>query len=150
MIQPHASYQLDDSFARVDFPRLHAWLNGTYWAEGRPLEMVEKSARHSAVVIGAYDADGKQVAFARVVSDRTTFAWIADVYVDEAHRRKGIALAMTRFALAHPEFQTVNKWFLATRDAQDVYARAGFKVVDRPQNLMWIGPGLLNVAPAPR
>jgi GNAT superfamily N-acetyltransferase len=145
MIRPYASYQIDDSSDRVDFPRVQAWLNGTYWAQGRSREMIEKSARNSAVVIGVYEGDGQQVAFARVVSDCTTFAWLADVYVDGAHRRKGIALAMTRFALAHPELQTVNKWFLATRDAHNIYAQAGFKVVDRPENLMWLGPGIATV-----
>jgi GNAT superfamily N-acetyltransferase len=150
MIQQHGLYQIDDSRDRVDFPRLTTWLNGTYWAQGRSQEIVERSARYSAVVIGAYVSnDGGQVGFARVVSDCTTFAWIADVYVDEAHRRKGLALALVRFALAHPELQPVNKWFLATRDAQDVYLKAGFKVVDRPQNLMWIGPGALSMYEPP-
>src|SRR5437762_19427 len=83
--------QIDDRFERVDFARVHAWLSGTYWAQGVSQHNVEKAARNSAIVVGAY-LDSEQVGYLRVVSDKTTFAWVGDVFVDERHRRKGVAL----------------------------------------------------------
>ena len=137
MISRHGDHEIEESRARFQFSRVHAWLRETYWAHDIEREKVERAFANSALIVGAYRAD-EQVGCLRVVSDKTTFAWIADVYVDEPHRRKGLALAMTRFALAHPELQGLRKWMLGTRDAHPVYAAAGFKVVDKPQNLMWL------------
>src|SRR5437867_4761470 len=106
MIQPHGQYDMDDDLRRIDFARVHNWLTGSYWSPGVSLQIVERAARNSSLVIGAY-LDSLQVGYARVVSDRTTFAWICDVFADEAHRRHGIARAMLSFALAHPEHQNL-------------------------------------------
>ena len=137
MITRHGDYEIDDSRSRFDLPRVHRWLTSTYWSAGVTLEKVTRAHENSALIVGAYLAD-QQVGCLRVVSDKTTFAWLGDVFVDESHRRKGLALAMTKFALAHPEFQGLRKWMLATRDAHPIYAAAGFKVVDKPQTLMWL------------
>lgn len=137
MVRRHDVYEIDDDLARVDFARVQGWLSRTYWNEGVSREVVERAARYSAMVVGAY-ADGVQVGYLRVVSDRTSFAWVADVYVEEGHRRRGLALAMVRFAVEHPEYSLVRKWMLGTRDAQGVYAKVGFRVVDKPQNLMYL------------
>jgi GNAT superfamily N-acetyltransferase len=76
-----------------------------------------------------------------VVSDKTTFAWVGDVFVDEAARGKGVARAMVRFLQEHPELQGLRRWMLATRDAHGVYEGLGFRVVDRPELLMHWRPG---------
>ena len=138
MITRHDEYEIDDCRERFDMRRVCEWLSGTYWWGGSAqLEKVQRAHDNSALIVGAY-FNNEQVASLRVVSDKTTFAWIGDVFVDPAHRRKGLALAITRFTLAHPEFQGLRKWMLATRDAHAVYAAAGFKPVDKPQTLMWL------------
>ncbi len=101
--------------------------------------MVERAARHSSLLVGAYH-QGLQVSYLRVVSDRTTFAWICDVWVDEAHRRRGIARAMVRFALAHPEHQRLRRWLLATTNAHGVYQAVGFEPLAEPHKWMTYRP----------
>jgi GNAT superfamily N-acetyltransferase len=127
MIRSHADYEIDDSFARHDFTTVHRWLSETYWwqSPSLPREKLERGARHSALTIGVYHGN-QQVGFARVVSDTIRFGWIADVYVAPAHRKQGLARAMVRFALDHPQLKEVNKWLLATKDAHGVYAALGF------------------------
>jgi ribosomal protein S18 acetylase RimI-like enzyme len=127
---------------RVDFARVQRWLSGTYWSPGVAQEKVERAARHSALVIGAYDIanDGVQVGYMRVVSDCTTFAYLCDVYVDEAYRGRGIAQAMVRYALEHPEYQGLRRWMLATRDAHEVYRGLGFETLPNPERWMALFP----------
>ena len=139
---------MDDDVARVDFARVHRWLDGTYWAAGRSRDRVEKSAKFSSLVVAAY-FDDEQVGFTRVVSDRVTFAWVADVYVDESHRGKGIARAMVRFALNHPEHREIRRWVLRTRDAHGVYAALGFGPYDDPETFMQLRPTNADGSPLP-
>ncbi|HVT80024.1 MAG TPA: GNAT family N-acetyltransferase [Phycisphaerae bacterium] len=125
MIVLHDKYEIDDAILRVDFPAVTAWLAASYWSPGILQARVEQGARNSTLVIGTY-RDGKQVAFARVVSDTTRFAYLSDVIVDAAQQGKGIARAMVQFALTHPALAGVEKWFLRTEDAHGVYAPLGF------------------------
>jgi GNAT superfamily N-acetyltransferase len=137
MILRHDDYEIDDSITRQDFDLVFGWLRTTYWWQyGLTREKVERGARHCALVVGAYlDGDG-QVAYARVVSDTIRFAWIADVYVAPAHRDKGLARAIVRFALDHPALSDVHVWLLGTRDAHGVYAPLGFARVPDQNNFM--------------
>jgi GNAT superfamily N-acetyltransferase len=120
---------------RVDFDTVHSWLTTAYWSEGIDRPSVERAARNSSLVVGAFDGD-TQVAYLRVVSDRTRFAWLCDVFVAESHRGRGIAKAMVRYALDHPEHQSLRRWLLATRDAHGVYAECGFIPLPEPQRWM--------------
>ena len=123
----------------MDFPRVHGWLTTTYWSPGIALEKVERAAGHSALVIGAFE-DGVQVGYVRVVSDQTTFAWVCDVFVDEAFRGRGIARAMVAFAMADENLQGLRRWVLATTDAHGVYAALGFQPIPNPERWMaWLG-----------
>jgi GNAT superfamily N-acetyltransferase len=124
---------------RVDFERVHGWLSSSYWSPGVAREKVQRAAQNSSLVVGAY-MDGAQVGYLRVVSDKATFAWICDVYVDEAHRGNGIARAMVNYALKHPEHQRLRRWLLATADAHGVYAECGFKPLDNPERWMFLRP----------
>jgi hypothetical protein len=87
------------------------------------------------VISAFHKPTGAQAAFARVVSDKTRFAYLCDVWVDQPHRKKGLARAMVRLALDHPDFQTV-KWLLATLDAHSVYAELGFTPLPDPERWM--------------
>ena len=133
------SYEIAEGLERVDFERVHGWLTNTYWSPGVSREKVERAARNSSLVVSAHDGSG-QTGYLRVVSDRATFAWICDVYVDESHRGRGIARSMVRYALAHQEHQGLRRWLLATADAHGVYAACGFKPIDNPERWMFLRP----------
>lgn len=134
-----AKYEIVEGLARVDFERVHGWLTNTYWSPGVSRVKVERAARNSSLVVNAHGESG-QAGYLRVVSDRATFAWICDVYVDEPHRGNGIASAMVRYALAHPEHQGLRRWLLATADAHSVYAGCGFRPIDNPERWMFLRP----------
>jgi GNAT superfamily N-acetyltransferase len=135
----HHEYEIDDDPARPDFARVYTWLTNSYWSPGITRERVELAAAGSSLVVGAY-LDDVQVGYLRVVSDRATFAWIADVFVDPDHRGKQIANAMLRFALEHPEHQQLRRWILATRDAHEVYSQVGFIPLPHPERFMILKP----------
>ena len=115
--------------ARLDLDRVHGWLAASYWSPRVRRDIVETAFAHS-LVAGAYDERGVQRGVARAVTDHATFAYLADVFVDEAARGRGVARAMVRALLADPRTQTVRRWSLATRDAHGVYAALGFAPVD--------------------
>ncbi len=113
----------------MDVDVIHGYLRRSYWAEGIRREVVEASIGGS-IVLGAFDTrDGSQVAFARAVTDRATFAWLCDVFVLEEHRGAGISKRLVETMLAHPDIATVRRWCLATRDAHRLYTRFGFTPV---------------------
>src|SRR6266404_4729489 len=92
MHRTHNSYEITDDQSRLDFALIHSWLTETYWSTGITRPKVEQAARHSTLVVSAYVGGGavkRQVGYCRVVSDRTRFAWLADLFVDSNHRGKG-------------------------------------------------------------
>ncbi|HKW94285.1 MAG TPA: GNAT family N-acetyltransferase [Methylomirabilota bacterium] len=120
--------------ARLDLDTVHGFLTGSYWAGGIPREVVERSIRHS-ICFGAYDG-GRQVGFARVISDRATFAYVADVFVLDSHRGRGIGKQIMACATSHPELQKLRLWTLFTRDAHELYRQYGFRDARHPDRLM--------------
>lgn len=138
MTTTHNDYLISDERERLDMVRVHQWLSNTYWSPAVAFERVNKAMEHSALVLGAY-LDGIQVGYMRLVSDFTTFAWVADVYVDEAHRGRGVGKAMVAEAMKHPAFADVHRWCLATRDAHAVYRALGFGPLKHPAHFMWVG-----------
>ena len=129
-------YRLSDDLTRIDFEKVTGWLAATYWVPGIGREEVERAARHSSLVVGAFTDDGEPAGYARVVSDKTRFAYLMDVFVAEYHRRKGLGQALVKFAMAHPEHLSVYQWLLATRDAHPVYGSVGFKPLAHPERWM--------------
>ena len=120
------AFELSGDPRRLDVPRLLGWLVATYWADDLDLARLLRSIQ-GAYVVGAYDANGTQVGFARAVTDGETFGWLADVYVDERARGCGIARALARFLVEHPRLSRLRRWMLGTRDAHAVYAPLGFE-----------------------
>lgn len=118
-----------------DFVVIQRWLSGTYWSPGISCARVEKGFRASTLCIGAFE-QGRQVGVARCVSDTTRFAYIADVYVDEAFRGKGIAREMVKRLIEHPLVADTDKFYLHTVDAHRVYERLGFKLFPHPERVM--------------
>jgi len=96
---------------------------------------VERSIAHS-LNFGVYSTTEGQVGFARVITDRATFAYLADVFVIEAHRSKGLSKLLMQAIMAHPELQGLRRWLLATWDAHGLYAQFGFKPLEKPERIM--------------
>ncbi len=128
-------YELDSDIKRMQFDLIHSWLTATYWSPGIAHDRVVRAAENSSLLVGIFQS-GRQVGYLRVVSDRTTFAWLCDVYVMNAHRGKGLAKAMVRFALADPEHQGLRRWLLATQDAHAIYEACGFTPLALPERWM--------------
>jgi GNAT superfamily N-acetyltransferase len=120
--------------ARLDLETVHGFLTGSYWAEGIPRETVERSIRHS-ICFGAFDGE-RQVGFARVISDRATFAYVSDVFVLDSHRGRGIGRQIMTAVTTHPELQNLRLWTLFTRDAHGLYRQVGFREARHPDRLM--------------
>ncbi len=127
----HDGYLVSDDPARVDINAVHAFLSRSYWAEGIPHETVARSVKNS-LCFGVYTTAGAQVGLARVVSDYATFAWLADVYVLDAHRGRGLAKALMRAVTSHPKLQGLRRFQLVTRDAHSLYASFGFAPLALP------------------
>jgi GNAT superfamily N-acetyltransferase len=117
---------ISDDLVRFDFAVGHRWISQeSYWAEGIAFSVFERALRNS-LPVGVYAASGVMVAMARVVTDRATFAWIDDVFVDPARRGAGLGKAMMAYVIAHPDLQHLRRKILATRDAHTLYAKFGF------------------------
>lgn len=122
----------DPSLLEID--RIHAFLRKSYWAEGVPRDVVARSTENS-IPFGLYDAD-HQVGFARAITDRTTFAYVADVYVETEHQRRGLGKLQMRAVMAHPDLQGLRRWMLATNDAHGLCRQCGFSELGHPQRWM--------------
>ena len=120
--------------ARHDVDVIHGFLSQSYWAAGIPRETVERSIRHS-ICFGAFD-EGRQVGFARVITDRATYAYVADVFVLPSHRGRNIGKRLMACITSHPELQNLRLWTLFTRDAHGLYRQYGFQDARYPDRLM--------------
>lgn len=127
-------YQLSNDTARMDVAAIHAFLSTSYWSPGVPLDVVARAVRHS-VCAGIFLADA-QVAFGRAVTDQATFAYLADIYVLEAHRGRGLAQRIVAALLSRPELQGLRRLMLVTRDAHRLYGKYGFTALARPERVM--------------
>ena len=126
--------ELSDDTARLDMARVHGWLTTSYWTPGIARAVVEKAIAGSHC-LGAY-ADGEQIGFARAITDHATFAWIADVWVDEPVRGRGLGRRMVQWFLDHPDLAGIRRIALGTADAHGVYAALGFHPLLRPDRFM--------------
>jgi GNAT superfamily N-acetyltransferase len=129
-------YAISTDKSLLDLQVIHGFLSGSYWAEGIPLGVVRKCIEHS-LCFGVYYRN-EQVGFGRAVTDYSTFAYIADVFIVEPHRGKGLSKWLMECILKHPELQGLRRWMLATRDAQGLYGRFGFTTVKDPSSIMEI------------
>ena len=126
--------ELSDDKARLDVERVHLWLASSYWTPGIERSLVEKAIAGSHC-LGAYRG-GEQVGYARAITDHATFAWIADVWVEETLRGQGIGRRMVQWFLDHPDLKDIRRIALGTADAHGVYAALGFHPLLRPDRFM--------------
>jgi GNAT superfamily N-acetyltransferase len=119
-------YELDDDPDRIDVDTVHDYIRDvSYWAKGRSRETMEAAIAGSARVIGLYAPDGSQAGFLRVISDSTTYAYLADVFVLEPHRGRGLGVELVREAVDTEPWKRMS-WHLRTSDAHKLYERFGF------------------------
>jgi N-acetylglutamate synthase-like GNAT family acetyltransferase len=129
-------FEISTDPARVDVHAVHGFLTHSYWARGIPLETVRRSIENS-LCFGIYTGKG-QIGFARVITDRATFAYLADVFILPEYRGRGLSKWMLECILAHPDLQGLRRWMLATQDAHGLYAQYGFSAMKAPERWMEI------------
>jgi GNAT superfamily N-acetyltransferase len=136
-----SEYTISTDRGSLDVDRIHRFLSTeAYWSPGVAREVVERSIENS-LCFGVYAPGGEQVGFARAVTDRATFAWLADVYVESEHRGRGLGKRLVAEVLEHPELQGLRRWMLGTADAHDLYRRFGFDAVKDVRRFMALESG---------
>lgn len=131
-------FTIKDGLENMDFEKVTKMLSTAFWSIGIKIEEVIKGAENSTLVVGAFGDDGNQLGYARVISDKTRFAYILDVYVDDSYRKKGIGQKIIRYIRNHQELKDVYQWLLITKDAHGVYKKVGFTPISRPLDWMEI------------
>jgi GNAT superfamily N-acetyltransferase len=131
-----SAYEISTDPARLDVAAIHAFLTQSYWSPGIPRATVERAIANS-LCFGVF-WQGQQVGFARMVTDKTTFAYLCDVYVLEAHRGHGLSKQLMEYVMKHPDLQGLRRMMLATRDAHGLYAKYGFTSLGAPDRIMEI------------
>jgi len=135
-MQTAGQYEISTDRSRLDIALIHDYLRSSYWAQGIPRAVVERSIQHS-LCFGVF-LGGQQVGFARVITDFAAIAYVADVFVVPEHRGRGISKMLMRAILAHPELQGLRRILLATRDAHGLYAQFGFQPLAHPEHFMTV------------
>lgn len=130
--------EIDTDRGRLDLDVVHGFLATSYWATGITRELVARSIAGS-MPFGVYAPGGRQVGFARAITDAATYAYVADVFVLDDWQGRGIGTWLIRAMLTHPDLQGLRRWSLVTRDAHEVYRRAGFELV-APERWMELRP----------
>jgi GNAT superfamily N-acetyltransferase len=129
-----SAYEISTDPSRFDVTAIHAFLAQSYWSPGVPRSTIERAIANS-LCFGAF-WQGQQVGFARVITDRATFAYLCDVYVLEAHRGQGLAQELMDQIVRHPDLQGLRRMMLATLDAHGLYAKYGFTPLAAPDRMM--------------
>jgi GNAT superfamily N-acetyltransferase len=128
------TYDISTDPSRLQLDAIHAYLTRSYWSPGVPKDVVARGIANS-LCFGIHLGDS-QVGFARVITDKASFAYLADVYVLEEHRGQGLSKRLVGEILAHPELRGLRRFLLATADAHGLYAQFGFGALARPQDMM--------------
>ena len=130
-------WEISDDAARIDLARVHAWLSReSYWSSGIPLATLERAIGNS-LVFGLY-REGTQSGFARVITDRATFAYLCDVWIEQSVRGAGLGTWLLECVFAHPDLRGLRRFCLMTRDAHGLYAKFGFVPMPDPTRYLEI------------
>lgn len=128
------SYLISTDKSRLELDVIYNFITKSYWAKGRSQEVIKRTIENS-ICFGVYE-NGRQIGFARVVSDRAIMAYIMDLFILESHRARGLSKWLMECILNHPELREVRRWVLNTRDAHGLYARFGFQPISKPEFAM--------------
>lgn len=129
---------IKSGYENMDFKAVADLLSRAFWSPGIKQKEVEQGAQNSALVVGAFTEGRKQIGYARVISDKTRFAYILDVFVHEDYRRRGIGREIIRSILNSRELKDVYQWLLITRDSHEFYKKSGFSAIRRANDWMEI------------
>lgn len=129
------SYHISTQREALNLEVIYRFLTQSYWSPGIPKSVVKKAIDHS-LCFGAFDMKGNQVGFARAITDKATFAYLADVFVLPEHRGRGISNMIMEAYTAHPDLKDLRRHILATKDAHKLYEKFGFTAIDHPEILM--------------
>ncbi len=130
-----SGYKVSSNIKDMNLTAIHSYISGSYWAKGIPITIMEKAINNS-LCFGVFTESGQQVAFARMVTDCATFAYLADVFVLNEHKGKGISKWLMKFILNDPNLQGIRRMTLATSDAHGLYEQFGFKSLSSPESFM--------------
>ncbi|PKV48211.1 acetyltransferase (GNAT) family protein [Aquimarina sp. MAR_2010_214] len=119
---------------KLDLNFIHEFLTHSYWASGRTKEEVMISIKNT-LAFGVY-LDGKQIGFARILTDYIIFGYIMDVFIIEEYRGNGYSKLLMNTIMEHSDLNCIKTWMLATKDAHTLYQKFGFKAIDDPTKLM--------------
>jgi N-acetylglutamate synthase-like GNAT family acetyltransferase len=136
MIWTKGEYTVTDRREDLDVDAIHGFLRASYWAKGIPKSIVEKAVNHS-LCLGLYHPSG-QIGFGRAITDRATFAYLADVFVVPSHRGRGLGKWLVSCIFSHPELKGLRRWMLSTKDAHGLYKQNGFAALRKPDWFMEI------------
>ncbi len=129
-------YVVSTDKTKLDVATIHDYLsNRSYWGQGRTIDMVRRSIDHS-MCFGMYDQNNQIVGFARVITDYTVFAYLADVFILEGHRNRGLGKMLVNQVINHDAFKDIRFWRLDTKDAHGLYRKVGFREPSFPERMM--------------
>ena len=128
-------YRISSDQSEMDVESIHEFVSQSYWAKGIPIETLKKAIDNS-LCFGVFNSQGSQVGFARMITDLATYAYLADVYVLDEHRGKGLSKWLMQEIMSHPDLQGLRRMTLATLDAHGLYAKYGFSALATPEVFM--------------
>jgi len=131
------NYFVSDDKSLLDFALIYQFLSSSYWAKNIPEKTLRKAIDNS-LCFGVYTKDNQQVGFARTITDKATFAYLADVFIIEAHRKQGLSKELVSFISQYPELQGLRRMVLITADAHSLYRQYGYTELSKPQGYMEI------------
>jgi GNAT superfamily N-acetyltransferase len=134
VVVERGEYTISTEPGRLDLAAMHRFLSTSYWSPGLPMDVLKRAVAGS-LCFGLYRGS-EQVGFARVITDRATFAYLCDVYVLEAHRGRGLGRWLMEVVTAHPALHGLRRFVLVTRDAHGLYSQFGFRPLARPEGYM--------------
>jgi GNAT superfamily N-acetyltransferase len=131
----HGEFTISDDKSRLQLDVIQKYLSeDSYWAQGRTREITERAIENS-ICFGVYEGE-KQAGFARVITDKATFAYIGDVFILPEYQKKSLSKRLMEAILSHPELQNLRRWVLATKDAHGLYAQYEFTELKYPERWM--------------
>ncbi len=139
------NYTISTDKSKIDINYVHTFLSQSYWSPGVRVQVVKKAMKGS-LCFGVYYNNTqtppgcRQVGYARIITDKATFAWLADVFIDENHRGNGLGKWLIETILSHPGLQDLRRILLATKDAHKLYEQCGFTLITNPERFMVYNP----------
>lgn len=128
-------YKISEDLSEMDLKAVHGYLSNAYWSKGIPFEKMYEALQNS-LCFGILTESGSQIGFARMITDKATFAYLADVFILQDHRGKGLSKWLMEAILSHRDLQGLRRMMLATKDAHGLYKKFGFEALENPEKLM--------------